>query len=66
MIPLQQLSLYAPLLEKTPPPPTFVGQIIPNRKPAVHSEMNKNIVGDDDVKAFQYFLTGKPVPQVQP
>lgn len=26
---------------------------------AQESEMNKAIVGDDDVKAFNYFLTGK-------
>ena len=27
---------------------------------AMESEMNKNIVGDDDVQAFKYFLMGNP------
>ena len=36
------------------PSPTQV-----ERKEAIHSEMNKNIVGDDDVQAFNYFLLGK-------
>lgn len=45
-----------------PPPPQPIGAIITNKPPAVHSEINSKIVGDDDVRAFNFFLTGKEAP----